>query len=146
VGECAGEVVSPIDFELTAAEREVFEAQIAFESGQIEKAAQTAYGAMLHAAKALVKGQLAPYFRRCRPDRLRIPDALLRHAEILGSLRGRQIRQLSIRRAPERGKAVHGRFDPLPDRRGAAFYRCVSQLQQQTQHACERVNWETSRP
>jgi sulfite reductase (ferredoxin) len=55
VGECAGEVVSPIDFELTAAEREVFEAQIAFESGQIEKAAQTAYGAMLHAAKALVK-------------------------------------------------------------------------------------------
>ncbi len=55
VGECAGEVVSPIDFELTAAEREVFEAQIAFEGGQIEKAAQTAYGAMLHAAKALVK-------------------------------------------------------------------------------------------
>jgi len=33
----------------------VFEAQIAFESGQIEKAAKTAYGAMLHAAKALVK-------------------------------------------------------------------------------------------
>jgi sulfite reductase (ferredoxin) len=55
VGECAGEVVSPIDFELTAAEREVFEAQIAFENGQIEKAAHTAYGAMLHAAKALVK-------------------------------------------------------------------------------------------
>ncbi|MGD0964426.1 MAG: nitrite/sulfite reductase [Candidatus Acidiferrales bacterium] len=55
VGECAGEVVTPIDFELTAAEREVFEAQIAFESGQIEKAGKTAYGAMLHAAKALVK-------------------------------------------------------------------------------------------
>ncbi len=55
VGECAGEVVTPIDFELTAAEREVFEAQIALESGQIEKAGKTAYGAMLHAAKALVK-------------------------------------------------------------------------------------------
>jgi sulfite reductase (ferredoxin) len=55
VGECAGEVVTPIDFELTAAEREVFEAQIAFEGGQIEKAGKTAYGAMLRAAKALVK-------------------------------------------------------------------------------------------
>jgi sulfite reductase (ferredoxin) len=55
VGECAGEVVSPIDFELTAAEREVFEAQIAFENNQVEKAGRTAYRAMLHAAKALVK-------------------------------------------------------------------------------------------
>ena len=55
VGECAGEVVSPIDFELTAAEREVFEAQIAFENNQVEKAGKTAYHAMLHAAKALVK-------------------------------------------------------------------------------------------
>src|SRR6202142_4231013 len=55
IGECAGEVVTPIDFELTAAEREVFEAQIAFDNGQIEKAGKTAYGAMLHAAKALVK-------------------------------------------------------------------------------------------
>ena len=35
VGECAGEVVSTIDFDLAAAEREVFEAQVAFESGQI---------------------------------------------------------------------------------------------------------------
>ena len=55
VGECAGEVVSPIDFELTAAEREVFEAQIAFENNEVEKAGKTAYQAMLHAAKALVK-------------------------------------------------------------------------------------------
>jgi sulfite reductase (ferredoxin) len=55
IGECAGEVVSPIDFELTAAEREVFEAQIAFENNQVEQAGTTAYHAMLHAAKALVK-------------------------------------------------------------------------------------------
>jgi sulfite reductase (ferredoxin) len=55
VGECAGEVVSPVDFELTAAEREVFEAQIAFENNEVEKAGKTAYNAMLHAAKALVK-------------------------------------------------------------------------------------------
>ena len=54
-GECAGEVVFPVEFELTAAEREVFEAQIAFENGKIEEAGKTAYFAMVHAAKALVK-------------------------------------------------------------------------------------------
>src|SRR5208337_2479597 len=55
VGECAGEVVSSVDFDLGAAEREVFEAQLAFENGHIEQAGQTAYRAMLHGAKALVK-------------------------------------------------------------------------------------------
>lgn len=55
VGECAGEVVSSVEFDLGAAEREVFEAQLAFENGQIEQAGKTAYGAMLHGAKALVK-------------------------------------------------------------------------------------------
>jgi sulfite reductase (ferredoxin) len=55
VGECAGEVVSSVDFDLGAAEREVFEAQLALESGEIEKAGRTAYQSMVHAAKALVK-------------------------------------------------------------------------------------------
>jgi sulfite reductase (ferredoxin) len=54
-GECAGEVVATVEFDLGAAEREVFEAQLAFENGQIELAGKTAYGAMLHGAKALVK-------------------------------------------------------------------------------------------
>jgi len=54
-GECAGEVVATVEFDLGAAEREVFEAQLAFENGQIELAGRTAYGAMLHGAKALVK-------------------------------------------------------------------------------------------
>ena len=54
-GECAGEVVSTVEFDLGAAEREVFEAQLAFDNGQIELAGKTAYGAMLHGAKALVK-------------------------------------------------------------------------------------------
>ena len=43
VGECAGEVVSAIEFELAAAEREVFEAQVALEKGQIQPAGKTAY-------------------------------------------------------------------------------------------------------
>jgi len=54
-GECAGEVVSSVEFDLAAAERELFEAQIAFENGYIDQAGKTAYGSMLNAAKALVK-------------------------------------------------------------------------------------------
>jgi sulfite reductase (ferredoxin) len=55
VGECAGEVISAAQFDLGAAERELFEAQLAFEAGESQKAGTTAYRAMLHAAKALVK-------------------------------------------------------------------------------------------
>jgi sulfite reductase (ferredoxin) len=55
VGECAGEVVFPIDFELVACEREAFEAQLQLEAGKIEKASTMAYEAMLHGAQALLK-------------------------------------------------------------------------------------------
>jgi sulfite reductase (ferredoxin) len=55
VGECAGEVVSPIEFELTACEREAFEAQLQLEKGDVQKAAEMAYAAMHHAALALLK-------------------------------------------------------------------------------------------
>ena len=58
VGECAGEVVSAIEFDLAAAEREVFEAQVDLEKGNFQQAARTAYLAMIHAAKALVKLEL----------------------------------------------------------------------------------------
>ena len=58
VGECAGEVVSAIEFDLAAAEREVFEAQVDLEKGSFQRAARTAYLAMIHAAKALVKLEL----------------------------------------------------------------------------------------
>ena len=54
IGECAGEVVLAIDFDLAAAEREVFEAQIELEIGQVERAGKLAYRAMLDAAKGLV--------------------------------------------------------------------------------------------
>lgn len=59
VGECAGEVVSPIDFQLTACEREAFEAQLQLEAGRIAEAARTAYGAMSHCALALLRYKLA---------------------------------------------------------------------------------------
>jgi sulfite reductase (ferredoxin) len=56
-GECAGEVVPLIHFELSACEREAFEALVELDEGNYEKAYKLAYGAMLHAAKALVKTQ-----------------------------------------------------------------------------------------
>ena len=56
-GECAGEVVSLVQFELSGCETESFESQIYLEEGDYEIAYKTAFGAMLHAAKALVKTQ-----------------------------------------------------------------------------------------
>ena len=58
IGECAGEVVDPIEFALTACEREVFEAQLKLDAGEIEKASVMAWEAMLHAAQALIKLRL----------------------------------------------------------------------------------------
>ncbi len=55
VGECAGEVVSAVEFDLAAAERGVFEAQLALEKGEAAAAGKTAYEAMLRAAQGLVK-------------------------------------------------------------------------------------------
>lgn len=54
IGECAGEVVSPLEFALTASEREAFKAQLALESGDAPKAARIAYESMIHAATALL--------------------------------------------------------------------------------------------
>jgi sulfite reductase (ferredoxin) len=54
-GECAGEVVSLVEFGLAAAERELFEAQLAFEKGGAAQAGAAAYHSMLSAAKALVQ-------------------------------------------------------------------------------------------
>ena len=53
-GECAGEVVTQYEFEMTAAERIVFGAQILLDSGGSQEAGQEAYKAMIKAAKALV--------------------------------------------------------------------------------------------
>jgi sulfite reductase beta subunit-like hemoprotein len=54
-GECAGEVVSAVEFDLAAAERQVFEAQLAHEKGNGVEAGALAYQAMLRAAKGLVR-------------------------------------------------------------------------------------------
>ncbi len=55
MGECAGEVVSLTEFGLKAADREVFDAQIKFDSGDWQTAGVQAYKAMLLAAQGLIK-------------------------------------------------------------------------------------------
>ena len=55
VGECAGEIVSLAEFDLAAAEAQVFEAQLHLEEGRHTNADDLAYGAMLLAAKGLIK-------------------------------------------------------------------------------------------
>ena len=54
-GECAGEIVSATIIEVAAAEREVFEAQIALEEDRIDDAVDYSYRAIVRAARALVR-------------------------------------------------------------------------------------------
>ncbi len=61
VGECAGEIVSPVEFQLTASEREAFEAQLQLERGEGDTAARTAYHAMLDGAAALLRWKAYPF-------------------------------------------------------------------------------------
>ncbi len=68
-GECAGEVVSQAEFDLQAAEREHFEAQVALEENQFERADDMAYSAMLEAARGLIRMQY--------PDLDHDPDAII---------------------------------------------------------------------
>ena len=55
IGECAGEVVSLTEFDLAAAEAQIFEAQLRLEEAHPAEANQLAYQAMLLAAKGLIK-------------------------------------------------------------------------------------------
>jgi sulfite reductase (ferredoxin) len=57
-GECAGEVVFQIEFDLQAAEQRNFEAQIQLEQNEFQKADEAAYQSMLIAARGLVRTQL----------------------------------------------------------------------------------------
>ena len=57
IGECAGEVVTRYQFEMTAAERLVFEAGLELDRGAPQAAGETAYAAFIRAARALVQVQ-----------------------------------------------------------------------------------------
>lgn len=55
IGECAGEVIARIDFDFGTAEREVFEAQLALDASDYNKAGQLAFQSMMSAARGLIK-------------------------------------------------------------------------------------------
>jgi len=57
VGECAGEVVSQAQFDLSEGERELFEAQLQLDDGNHDRAARLAYDSMVCAAKGLIRTQ-----------------------------------------------------------------------------------------
>jgi sulfite reductase (ferredoxin) len=57
-GECAGEVVPQVEFDLQAAEQRNFEAQIYLEQNEFQKSDEAAYQSMLVAARGLVRTQL----------------------------------------------------------------------------------------
>lgn len=53
-GECAGEVISPLEFGLVTGEQRVFEAQLALEASEPKGALEKAYRAMVDTARAVV--------------------------------------------------------------------------------------------
>ncbi len=57
VGECAGEVVSQVQFILAMSDRELFEAHLHLERGDLTQAVRTAVSSMIHASQALIKTQ-----------------------------------------------------------------------------------------
>lgn len=62
VGECAGEVISPLEFGLAASEQKIFEAQLALEAERMDDANAKARAAMIEAARAMVR-HTAPLVR-----------------------------------------------------------------------------------
>jgi sulfite reductase (ferredoxin) len=57
IGECAGEVIDKTELELSFAESIVFDASVALEDGDLARADERAYAAMLTAAQALVRSE-----------------------------------------------------------------------------------------
>ena len=129
VGECAGEVVYPIDFELVACEREVFEAQLQLDGGNIEKAARMAYESMLHGAQALLKFKFADRARRSRTRSSKISARSFYDTEIFFDpfVRGK-FAQDFFQAHEEAGSAPYGRDGSPAHRRGAIVYRGMLQL------------------
>jgi sulfite reductase (ferredoxin) len=60
VGECAGEVVSLFSMEIAKAESNHFDGLVALDEGQHVKADESAYRAMVLAARALVRTRFLP--------------------------------------------------------------------------------------
>ncbi len=128
MGECAGEVVTLTDFGLKAADRELFQAQLNFEAGEIETAAARAYRAMVLAAQGLIKGQ--------NPDMSDDPDAVLTEFT-------RRFHDTGIFHDPFAGPKfahyyfqAHARRGQNPDRENTGLLLHEAQLFVEAAHSC----------
>ncbi len=61
VGECAGEIVAPSEFSLTAAEGKAFEAQLKLDQNDLKGAVDLAYESMIFSAEAVVRSRDREY-------------------------------------------------------------------------------------
>ena len=107
IGECAGEVISKTDLELSFAESIVFDAAVALEDGDLARADERAYAAMVGAARALVRTENPNVAERPGHDRARVQGALLRHRALLRPLRQGPLRAAAVRPARRRRPSVH---------------------------------------
>jgi hypothetical protein len=131
IGECAGEVVSRYQFEMTAAERLVFEAGLDLDRGAAQSAGETAYAAFIRAAKALGAGAVRRRLQRSGRDRGRNSRSASSTPAVPRSVRRAEVRQLPLRRPRRARREVHGRHRAPPDRRSAALHRGGARLLQQ---------------
>src|SRR6185295_7986711 len=60
-GECAGEVVNPYEFSLTAAESKAFEAQLKLDQKDLKAAVEMAYESMIFSTEAVVRSRNREY-------------------------------------------------------------------------------------
>ena len=97
VGECAGEVVSSIEFDLAAAEREVFEAQLLLERGDAQNAGQTAYTRWCMRQKRWLRPSTGTFETSAEGIVGRISQTLLRYREVFRSICWRQICPILVR-------------------------------------------------
>ena len=126
-GECAGEVVLQIEFDLQAAEQRNFEAQIHLEQGEIQKADEAAYQSMLIAAKGLVRTQL--WDLPDDPDRIvaefrtRFYETQLFQSPDAGQYAGGKFALYLLNRHADRDRAIHRREGAPPGGGSSAVHR-----------------------
>ena len=114
----------PIDFQLTACEREVFEAQLQLEGGRHRGAAALAYESMLHGATALLDWQVIPHGTGSGCNRHRVPSRIST-TRSCSSIRlpGGKFAQYFFQRTSMPANRISRRDRAPPHRRGAALYR-----------------------
>ena len=145
-GRMRGRSGVPVEFDLAAAEREVFEAQVALENGPDRKGAEDCVSS--DGARGEGAGEDRTSGISDDPDQI-VSEFRTRFYDtqkFWDPFAGGKFANYLVRRAPESGSGLYGGFHPLSDRRSAAFHRRGAQLLQQTGHGGRRVRPRMSSP